>query len=45
MLNNAPNNNIILVKLKAIIRFDLKQKRLYYISYILNLITKAYLYK
>jgi len=45
MLNNAPNNNIILAKLKATIRFDPKQKRLRYISHILNLIAKAYLYK
>jgi hypothetical protein len=44
MLNNALNNNIILAKLGTIIRFNLKQKRLRYISYILNLIAKAYLY-
>jgi len=39
------NNNILLTKLKIVIRFNLKQKGLYYISDILNLISKAYLYK
>jgi hypothetical protein len=45
VLNNAPNNDITLAKLRAVIRFDLKQKRLRYIGYVLNLIAKAYLYK
>jgi hypothetical protein len=44
VLDNALNNDITLVKLGTIIGFDLKQKRLRYIGYILNLIAKAYLY-
>jgi len=45
VLNNASNNNITLVKLSKIIRFKPMQKRLYYISYILNLIAKSYIFK
>ena len=45
MLDNTPNNNTTLAKLKAIIGFDLKQKRLRYIGHVLNLIAKAYFYK
>ena len=44
MLNNALNNNITLVKLSKIIRFKLIQKQLYYISYIINLIAKLYIF-
>ncbi len=44
MLNNALNNNTMLIKLEKSIGLNLKYKRLYYIGYILNLITKAYLY-
>ena len=44
MLNNALNNDTTLAKLGTIIRFNLKQKRLRYISHVLNLIAKAYLY-
>jgi len=43
MLNNTSNNNITLAKLGTIIRVNLKQKRLHYMSYVLNLIAKAYL--
>jgi hypothetical protein len=45
MLNNASNNDIILIKLSKIIRFKLIQKRLYYISYIFNLIAKLYIFR
>jgi len=44
MLNNASNNNITLVKLGKIIRFEPMQKQLYYISYIFNLIAKSYIF-
>ncbi len=44
MLNNALNNNNILIKLGKSIGFNLKHKRLRYIGHILNLIAKAYLY-
>ena len=45
MLDNALNNNIILIKLSKTIGFKLMQKRLYYISYIFNLIAKLYIFK
>jgi hypothetical protein len=44
MLNNTLNNNTILVELGKAIGFEPKEKRLYYIGHILNLITKAYLF-
>ena len=44
MLNNAPNNNITLVKLRKTIRFKPIQKRLHYISYIINLVAKLYIF-
>jgi len=44
VLNNALNNDTTLTELVKTIGFDLKQKRLRYIGYVLNLITKAYLY-
>jgi hypothetical protein len=45
VLNNILNNNTILIKLSKSIGFNLKAKRLRYIGHILNLITKAYLYR
>jgi len=44
VLNNALNNDITLIKLSKTIKFKLIQKRLYYISYILNLIAKSYIF-
>ena len=44
MLNNALNNNTILVKLSKFKRFKPIQKQLYYISYILNLVVKLYIF-
>jgi hypothetical protein len=44
VLNNTPNNNIILTELRKHIGFKPKKKRLCYINYILNLIAKAYLF-
>ena len=44
MLDNALNNNTTLIKLSKTIRFKLIQKRLRYISYILNLIAKLYIF-
>jgi hypothetical protein len=44
VLNNTLNNNTILIKLKKYISFNLVIKRLYYISYIINLIIKAYIF-
>ena len=44
MLNNALNNDITLIKLSKTIRFKLIQKRLRYISHILNLISKSYIF-
>ena len=45
MLNNALNNDITFIKLLKSMGFDLKVKRLRYISHVLNLIIKAYLYE
>ena len=44
MLNNALNNNTTLVKLGKTIGFKPIQKRLRCIGYILNLITKSYIF-
>ena len=44
MLDNALNNNTTLIKLSKTIRFKLIQKRLRYISHILNLISKSYIF-
>jgi hypothetical protein len=44
VLDNASNNNTILVKLSKTIGFEPMQKRLRYISYILNLIAKLYIF-
>jgi hypothetical protein len=44
VLNNALNNNITLVKLRKTIRFKPIQKRLRYISHIINLIAKLYIF-
>ena len=40
-----PNNDITLIELGKVIRFDLKQKRLRYIGHVINLIAKAYLFR
>ena len=45
ILNNALNNNTTLIKLVKTLGFNPKVKRLCYISYIFNLITKQYLYR
>jgi hypothetical protein len=44
VLDNAPNNDIILIKLAKSIKFDPKQKRLRYMGHVINLIAKAYLF-
>jgi len=44
MLDNASNNDIILVKLSKTIGFKLMQKQLRYMGYILNLIAKSYIF-
>ena len=44
VLNNALNNNTILVELRKYIGFNPVIKRLYYIGHIINLITKAYIF-
>jgi len=44
MLNNALNNDTTLVKLRKTIRFEPIQKRLRYISHIINLIAKSYIF-
>jgi hypothetical protein len=44
VLDNASNNDTILVKLSKTIRFELMQKRLRYIGYIFNLIAKLYIF-
>ena len=44
MLDNALNNNTILVELAKTMGFDPKAKRLRCIGYVLNLIAEAYLY-
>jgi len=44
MLDNASNNDIILVKLSKTIGFKLMQKQLRYMGYILNLIAKLYIF-
>jgi hypothetical protein len=44
VLNNALNNDIILVKLRKTIGFEPIQKRLRYMGYIINLIAKLYIF-
>jgi hypothetical protein len=44
VLNNTPNNNTTLVKLRKTIRFKLIQKQLRYMGYIINLIAKLYIF-
>jgi len=44
MLNNALNNDTTLVKLGKPIGFELIQKRLRYMGYIINLIAKLYIF-
>jgi hypothetical protein len=44
VLNNATNNNITLIKLAKLIDFNPLKQRLRYISHILNLIAKQYLF-
>ena len=44
MLDNALNNDTILVELAKTIGFDPKAKRLRYMGHVLNLIAEAYLY-
>ena len=44
MLNNALNNDTILVELVNTMGFNPKEKRLCYIGHVLNLIAEAYLY-
>ena len=44
MLNNAPNNDTTLVELGKTMGFKPIQKRLRCIGYILNLITKSYIF-
>ncbi len=44
MLDNALNNDTILVELANTMGFNPKEKRLRYIGHVLNLIAKAYLY-
>jgi hypothetical protein len=45
VLNNAPNNNTILIELAKTLKFDLKHKRLRYIGHILNLVAELYLFR
>jgi len=45
VLDNAPNNDIILAELGKTIRFKPIRKRLRYMGYILNLIAKLYIFK
>jgi hypothetical protein len=45
VLNNTLNNNTMLIELTKTIKFDIKEKRLYYIGYILNLIIEEYLFR
>ena len=44
VLDNASNNDTILVKLSKTIRFELMQKQLRCMGYILNLIAKLYIF-
>ena len=44
VLDNATNNDTILVELRKAIRFEPKERKLRYIGHIINLIAKAYLY-
>jgi hypothetical protein len=44
-LDYTPNNNILLKELGILIGFNPKEKRLYCIRYIFNLIVESYLYK
>ena len=44
VLDNATNNDTILVELRKAIGFEPKERRLRYIGHIINLIAKAYLY-
>jgi hypothetical protein len=39
------NNDTTLLKLLKTLKFNPKERRLYYIGYIINLITKAYLFR
>jgi hypothetical protein len=44
ILNTAINNDITLIKFAKLIDFNLFEQRLRYISHILNLIVKQYLF-
>ena len=44
MLDNAPNNNTILIELGKTIGFEPIQKRLRYIGHIINLIAESYIF-
>jgi hypothetical protein len=45
VLNNTLNNNTTLVELITTIKFNVKEKRLRCIGYILNLIIEEYLFR
>ena len=45
ILDNALNNNIILIKLGKTMGFKPIQKQLYYIGYIINLIAELYIFR
>jgi hypothetical protein len=44
VLDNATNNDTTLDELAKVLDFKVKEKKLRYIGYILNLIAKAYLF-
>jgi hypothetical protein len=44
VFDNTLNNNIIFIELTKPMGFDTKEKKLYYINHILNLIAKVYLF-
>ncbi len=44
VLDNTTNNNTTLIELSKSLDFDLKERRLRYIGYIINLIAKQYLF-
>ena len=44
MLNNTTNNNIAIIAIVKKFNFNLIKRRLYYLGYIINLITRYFLY-